>query len=328
MLLLPLMVACMILKGQTTLDTYSVYDVNHDTRVSVQDVTEVVEQVKADLNDKSQVVDAAALHSVLLSIDSSLRALSKRLDEIETRLGLTIGLTPQTFTVGDVTFTMMPVVAGSFEMGSEDGFDSETPVHSVTISQNYYLGKTEVTQALWSAVMETTSPSWTGTAVGNNYPAYGISYDEALMFIKRLNLLTGADFRLPTEAEWEYAARGGNANADYTYSGSDQINVVAWYQENTEHAPRPVRYKGSNDLGLYDMTGNVQEWCSDWFSANYYAVSPEVDPTGPEKGNNHVLRGGHYNSQPRQCRLTFRASALPSSTSLFNGFRLALSANH
>ena len=160
---------------------------------------------------------------------------------------------------------MKLVEAGTFQMGSTTGDSDEAPVHSVTISKDYYMGETEVTQALWEAVMgySPTSDgySWSSKdGLGDNYPAYYISYEDVQSFITELNSLTGENFRMPTEAEWEFAARGGNKSKGYKYSGSNTIGDVAWYSKNTRSKTNAVKTKAANELGIYDMSGNVHEW--------------------------------------------------------------------
>ena len=236
-----------------------------------------------------------------------------------------------TFTVRGVSFKMVKVVGGAFQMGatSEQGSgasDSEKPVHRVTLS-NYYIGETEVTQALWYAVMgqrpiSQSSHQWENAyGLGGNYPAYYVSWKDCQEFITRLNQLTGLTFRLPTEAEWEFAARGGNNSHGYKYSGSDTIDEVAWYYYNSDNKTHPVATKSPNELGLYDMSGNVYEWCQDWYGS--YSSSDQTDPVGPSSGSNRVLRGGGWDYLPRGCRVAYRISNTPSFCSNSLGLRLA-----
>ena len=233
----------------------------------------------------------------------------------------------RTFTVGGVMFKMKLVEAGTFQMGGTE-YDWEQPIHSVTITKNYYIGETEVTQALWKAVTgnspTTDGSAWTTTyGLGDNYPAYYISYEDVQKFITKLNSMTGETFRMPTEAEWEFAARGGKKSKGYTYSGSNTIGDVAWYTSNSSKT-NIVKTKAANELGIYDMSGNVWEWCSDWYSSSYHSSSPENDPTGPTTGSNRVSRGGGWADDAAYCRCADRNTYAPSYRDNYVGFRLAL----
>ena len=197
-----------------------------------------------------------------------------------------------TYTVNGVSFKMVKVDGGTFTMGgtSEQGKDSyadEKPTHSVTLS-SYYIGQMEVTQALWRAVMGK-NPSYN---VGDNLPVTNVSWNDCQEFIKKLNSLTGAKFRLPTEAEWEYAARGGKKSKKYKYSGSNNIDDVAWYTYNSGGKTHAVGTKRPNELGIYDMSGNVYEWCSDWYDS--YSSMSQTNPKGANSGSYRVLRGGCF----------------------------------
>ncbi len=230
-------------------------------------------------------------------------------------------LSNRTFTANGVSFTMVAVQGGTFTMGatSEQGsnaYDNEKPAHSVTLS-SYHIGQTEVTQALWQAVMGS-NPS---RFEGSNRPVECVSWDDCQEFLSRLNRITGKRFRLPTEAEWEFAARGGNLSKGYKYSGSNNINDVAWYKYN-DSTTHPVAIKQPNELGIYDMSGNVWEWCSDWYGA--YSSSPQTNATGPSSGSGRVSRGGSWHCNAGSCRVASRHKR-----SLFNrsrdlGLRLAL----
>ena len=198
-----------------------------------------------------------------------------------------------TFMVNGVQFKMVKVAGGTFQMGatSEQGsdvFDWEKPVHSVTLS-DYYIGQTEVTQELWEAVMGS-NPSYFDD--DNRRPVENVSWNDCQEFIEKLNRLTGKNFRLPTEAEWEYAARGGNKSRGYKYSGSNNLDAVAWYKDNSRGETHPVAQKQSNESGLYDMSGNVWEWCQDWYGN--YSINSQTDPTGPSTGNCRIVRGNGY----------------------------------
>ena len=223
-------------------------------------------------------------------------------------------------TVKGVSFDMVFVEGGTFEMGSDDSeaSDDEKPVHSVTLS-DYYIGETEVTQELWEAVMGS-NPS---VFKGSKKPVEMVSWNNCQEFIMKLNRLTGRDFRLPTEAEWEYAARGGNKSQGYKYSGSNTIDDVAWYDENSLSTTHPVGTKAPNELGLYDMSGNVWEWCSDWYGD--YSSSSQTNPTGPFSGSGRVLRGGSWCRDARNCRVAFRDYNALGHRFDYNGFRLVCS---
>ena len=192
------------------------------------------------------------------------------------------------------------------------------------------MGETEVTQALWYAVMgqkpTSDGSAWSDTkGLGDNYPAYYISWNDCQGFISKLNQLTGLTFRLPTEAEWEYAARGGHkATTQTLYSGSDTIDDVAWYASNSSSSTHPVAGKAANVLGLYDMSGNVWEWCNDWYGS--YSSGAQTDPTGPSSGSFRVLRGGNWGDGATYCRVAFRNEGSVTGRIVLNGMRLALTA--
>ena len=241
----------------------------------------------------------------------------------------------KTFTVKGVTFTMVAVEGGTFMMGatSEQGSDAhygEKPVHQVTLS-SYYIGQTEVTQALWKAVMGTTiseqrdkvGTSWSLYGEGDNFPMYYISWDDCQTFVSKLNQLTGKRFRLPTEAEWEYACRGGKKSRGYKYSGSNTIDDVAWYTSNSKRKTHPVATKSPNELGIYDMSGNVYEWCQDWYGS--YSSAAQTNPTGASSGSVRVHRGGGWFNYAKFCRSSDRNGYLPDYRSSNLGLRLVLS---
>ena len=236
-----------------------------------------------------------------------------------------------TFTVNGVSFKMVKVAGGTFQMGAtseqgNDASDSEKPVHSVTLSE-YYIGDTDVTQALWFAVMDN-KPTSDGSqwdrryGIGDEYPAYGVSWDDCQTFISKLNELTGMSFRIPTEAEWEFAARGGNYSQNFKYAGSNTIGEVAWYYDNSTNNNYVVGTKSPNELGLYDMSGNVWEWCQDFYGS--YSSSTQTNPTGPSSGTNRVLRGGSWNDNAEFCRVSFRIDTQAWFRGLSIGLRLAL----
>ena len=226
------------------------------------------------------------------------------------------------FSIGNVRFEMVRVEGGTFTMGAtaeqgSDADDDEKPTHQVTLS-SYSIGKTEVTQALWQAVMGS-NPSY---FKGSNLPVVDVSWEDCQAFITKLNALTGKTFRLPTEAEWEFAARGGNNSRGYKYSGSNTLSNVAWYTDNSSSTTHPVATKASNELGLYDMTGNVLEWCSDWYGS--YSTSSQYNTTGPNSGSYRVYRGGCWDRSAWWCRVSRRGYNAPAGRYYFLGLRLAL----
>ena len=228
----------------------------------------------------------------------------------------------ETICVNGVEFGMVRVEGGTFTMGctseqGEDCYDNEKPTHSVTVS-SYYIGETEVTQALWQAVMGN-SPSY---FKGDNLPVEQVSWDDAQEFIVKLNQLTGRTFRLPTEAEWEYAARGGSKSRGYKYSGSDSIDAVGWYAGSRGRKTHPVKGKRANELGLYDMSGNVSEWCSDRYGR--YGSGSQRDPEGPSTGSDHVVRGGSWYPYAGNCHVSERSCAGSDCHVYDVGFRLVL----
>ena len=226
------------------------------------------------------------------------------------------------FTVNGVSFEMVRVEGGTFRIGATaeqgtDAYDWEKPVHSVTLS-SYYIGKTEVTQSLWQAVMGTNPSAFKGA----DLPVECVSWNDCQEFIQKLNSLTCRNFRLPTEAEWEFACRGGNNSRGYKYSGSNNLGSVAWYDDNSGGQTHPVGSKSPNELGIYDMSGNVWEWCSDWY-ADYTSYS-QTNPTGPQSGSCRVRRGGTWNDFAGYCRSSYRDDYYPAIRNITLGLRLAL----
>ena len=225
------------------------------------------------------------------------------------------------FEVNGVSFKMVNVPGGTFTMGatSEQGSsepdDDERPTHQVTLS-SYCIGQTEVTQELWQAVMGSNPSEFKGS----KHPVEMVSWNDCQDFIRKLNNLTGQNFRLPTEAEWEYAARGEN-NDDTKYAGSDNLDEVAWYNENCLQT-HDVATKRANSLGIYDMSGNVWEWCHDWYGD--YRSSSQTNPQGPSSGSHRVHRGGSWISYARLCRVSNRGNYDPVNRISLLGLRLAL----
>ena len=222
-----------------------------------------------------------------------------------------------------ICIEMVKVEAGTFMMGAtsemKNPYDDEKPVHQVTLTNDYYMGKYEVTQALWQVVMGK-NPSY---FKGDNLPVNYVRWKDCQRFISKLNSMTGRKFRLPTEAEWEYAARGGKKSRGYQYSGSSNISDVAWYDGNSGDKTHPVGTKQANELGIYDMTGNVLEWCQDWYGS-YYSSS-QTNPTGATSGSRHVNRGGSWAKNVRRSSPSCRYGAIYVDRDLDLGFRLALS---
>ncbi len=229
----------------------------------------------------------------------------------------------ETITVGSVSFNMIRVEGGTFQMGAtseqgSDAFDWEKPVHQVTLS-SFSIGETEVTQELWEVVMGT-NPSKFKDA---KHSVENVSWNDCQEFIRKLNDMTGKKFRLPTEAEWEYAARGGKKSQGYKYSGSNTIDDVAWYTNTTnDKGTHDVKTKKANELGLYDMSGNVYEWCLDSYGG--YSSSSQMNPKGPSSGSYRVCRGGYWSGLARVCRVSFRLDRSQDDSGDYLGLRLAL----
>ena len=232
-------------------------------------------------------------------------------------------------TINGVTFEMVIVEGGTFTMGAtseqgSDAYERELPAHSVTLS-NFVIGKHEVTQGLWKAVMGSYpwhEPSAT-YGLGDNYPVYYVNYNDISAFIIKLNELTGKTYRLPTEAEWEYATRGGKKSQGYKYSGSNTAADVAWLDDNSGRTSHSVGTKQANELGIYDMSGNVYEWCSDWYGD--YSSGAQTNPTGASGGTYRVRRGGSFVNVARDVRVSFRNYNVPINRDPNLGFRLARS---
>ena len=261
---------------------------------------------------------------------------SRLMDNLRGRLGITGGIRQprletqqasverdKVFKIDGLEFRMKYVDGGTFMMGATpelgiDAIDFEKPVHQVTLS-DYYIGETQVTQALWRAVMGSNPSNFKG----DDNPVEMVSWDDCQEFLKRLSQRSGYNFRLPTEAEWEYAARGGSKSKGYRYAGSVFVDEVAWYESNSGRNTHPVRCKKANELGLYDMSGNVDEWCNDCFGG--YSANSQTNPTGSVSGSNRVIRGGSWDGNTWLCRVSGRYPRTPSGRFDNCGFRLALS---
>ena len=216
---------------------------------------------------------------------------------------------------------MVRVEGGMFMMGatSEQGSEAESdekPAHQVTLS-SFSIGKYEVTQEEWEAVMGSNPSSFKGMKL----PVEQVSWNDCQDFIRKLNQLTGKHFRLPTEAEWEYAARGGSKSRGYKYAGGNDLGNVAWYWDNSGSKTHEVGQKQPNELGLYDMSGNVWEWCQDWYGS--YSSTSQTNPTGSSSGSSRVRRGGSWNCYAGNCRVSLRYYRTPGDRSSYLGLRLA-----
>ena len=289
-------------------------DVNDDGTINIADVAEVIDMILTgdcegpvgDVNGDGRVniADVAELIDKLLGVGNH-------------------NAQEEQFTVNGVEFSMVRVDGGSFIMGAvleqdADADSVESPAHQVTVSP-FYIGKTEVTQELWQAVMGNNPSSVHGPVL----PVGGVTWDDCMTFINRLNELTGLSFRLPSEAEWEFAARGGNKSLGYKYSGSDDIDAVAWYFDNAQYSyGRRVALKAPNELGIYDMSGNMYEWCADY--CDIYGDGEQTDPQGPESGSLRVVRSGSWYSTAAECRNTARSGLEPGAAYVHIGLRLAM----
>ena len=320
------LVACLLLGLSATAQVQG--DLTGDGNVDIADVNAVINMMlgktaqtaAGDTNGDSKV-DIADVNAVINIM------LGKTSQEV------------QTFTVNGVSFKMVAVEGGTFTMGAteeqgSDAYGSEKPVHQVTLS-SYSIGQTEVTQELWLAVMGT-NPSYFQTSTDPNYganlqrPVESVSWNDCQDFIAKLNQLTGKTFRLPTEAEWEYAARGGNKSQGYKYAGSNNVGDVAWYIANipsqtsgdSGYGTQTVATKAPNELGLYDMSGNVWEWCQDWY--DYYSSDAQTNPTGPSIGSTVVFRGGSWQHGFLSCRVSMRNNCGEMVTDNYIGLRLVL----
>ena len=219
---------------------------------------------------------------------------------------------------------MVKVEGGTFYMGATSEQKSsavydESPSHAVTL-RSFSISKYEVTQELWQAVMGSNPSDFTDDS---DCPVENVSWSDCQEFITKLNKMTGKHFRLPTEAEWEYAARGGNRTLEYKFAGSNTLDEVGWYDTNS-NSTYPVGMLSPNELGLYDMSGNVREWCQDWYGEDYYSESPSSSPAGPTSGDGRVCRGGSWYNNINNCRVSSRFFESASARLNYVGLRLAL----
>lgn len=294
-------------------------DVDCDGYVSIADVTALIDLLLGNDNPSYSLENAdcdqdgeLGISDATILIDALLGSMTLPDKDVKV------------FTVNGVTFKMVKVKGGTFTMGATEEEDSDyqvfvgSPEHQVTLS-DYYIGQTEVTQELWAAVMGS-NPSYDTT--NPLYPVNSVSWEDCASFISQLNALTGLQFRLPTEAEWEFAAQGGTKSRGYVYAGSNDLDEVAWFYDNSDNTCHPVATKLANELGLYDMNGNIEEWCNDWYSL--YTEEAVVNPTGPETGVSRIHRGGRWSGGERFCRLTRRDGFRPNVIRNYMGLRLAL----
>ena len=300
--------------------------------------------VRGDVNDDSIVNmdDLSALINYLVTNDASIISISGAdtdnngtvgMDDLSVLINFLVnGEWPSsfhTYIVNGVEFVMVPVEGGTFMMGAtlEQGNDAssrEKPVHQVTLD-NFLIGQTEVTHELWMAVMGN-NPSYFN---GSQLPVEQVTWEDCQVFIAALNEITNQNFRLPTEAEWEFAARGGNDSQGYKYAGGNTLSEVAWYSFNDSWESRGSGYYGThavatrepNELQLYDMSGNVHEWCQDWYGN--YSNDEQINPVGPTSGTKRVYRGGNWYFDDWFCRVSFRNGLSPTSSNYGIGLRLA-----
>ena len=288
-------------------------DVNADGNVNISDVTALIDYLLSE--------DASGIY--LANADCNMDG-RVGISDVTTLIDyLLSGSWPgYSFTIDGVTFNMVPVAGGTFTMGftgenPDTDEEDALPAHQVTLS-SFSIGETEVTQALWVAVMGSNPSYYTGDL---NMPVESVSWDDCQQFITQLNQMTGMTFRLPTEAEWEFAARGGNLSHGYMYAGSDTPGNVAWCNSSVS-TTQPVGQKAPNELGLYDMSGNVWEWCNDY--SGLYSADAQTNPTGPESGSSRICRGGAFFNPKSNSRVWYRTEASASQTANGLGFRLAL----
>jgi formylglycine-generating enzyme required for sulfatase activity len=283
--------------------------------------------------DVSITVDGKAYKSTDLHLDGAFGKVMPGKEKIiywnllqEFPQGLNSDFSWEITAVGGKTFTdkntgieLVSVKGGCYSMGdtSGDGYPNEKPVHKVCVS-NFYIGKYEVTQGQWKRVMGSNPSRF--SSCGENCPVENVSWNDVQEFIGKLNRQSGKNYRLPTEAEWEYAARSGGKSQKY--SGGDDLDSVGWYSSNSGGKTHPVGQKRPNGLGIYDMTGNVWEWCSDWHGDKYYSESPRDNPMGPSSGSTRVGRGGSWGNLAAHARASLRFRLDPDSRDVILGFRL------
>ena len=293
-------------------------DTNCDGYINIADVTELIDYLLNGDESQINLVNADTDKNGSVNIAD----VTELIDYLLT--GMWSWERPITYTVNGVSFKMVPVEGGTFMMGASDddvdAYDNEKPSHKVTLS-SYSIGQTEVTQKLWVAIMGNNPSCYNGLP---QRPVERVSWDDCQVFITKLNQLTGKTFRLPTEAEWEFAARGGNKSHGYIYAGSNTIDDVAWNENNSNNITHAVATKTPNELGLYDMSGNVWEWCQDRYGG--YSSDAQTNPVGPITGYYRVDRGGSCGrlDNVTGCRVSFRDHVSPDGKGNLLGLRLAL----
>ena len=313
------------------MDCHSLEQSNLDARRQLKSIQKMIKQLQNEcvnfiaLKDNCKVEGPSVEKSYQEELNDVATELEKILEKFNSNL-TTMKIKPKveriTIELAGVSFNMVCVEGGTFLMGANEGDEyadsDEKPAHQVTLS-DYYIGETQVTQALWQAVMGNNPSHFKGHL---SLPVEQVSWHDCREFIMKLNQLTGKSFRLPTEAEWEFAARGANKSKGYKYSGSDYCSSVAWYDANSGRITHAVAQKGANELGLYDMSGNVYEWCQDFFGP--YSSDEQIAPQGPSLGSYRVVRGGSWAFAAEGCRIPYRIGFAQTYASSFLGLRLAL----
>ena len=293
-------------------------DINNDGVVNITDVTQLIDYLLTTTVD-AHIATLDVNGDNLITISDVTTLVNYLLTD---NWGDEVPLVTEVFTVNGVSFTMVFVEAGTFTMGATDeqldvALPDEFPAHEVTLTFDYYMGQTEVTRELWLAVMGKLPD---GNENNLHCPVTNVNRFECAIFVDYLTQMTGRVFRMPTEAEWEYAARGGKYSHGYRYAGSSNVNEVAWY--NSGGSLHPVADKTPNELGLYDMSGNVSEWCQDWYVQ--YDSAPQTNPIGPESGQNNVHRGGSWLQPATLCRVSSRFNLNPNKGTEDLGLRLVM----
>lgn len=291
---------------------------------NVQVKLEKEEKELEERRNKQEEEERSIREAELSKREAQMREEKRQLEERILAMGISSTVIP---VIENILSNMIWVEGGTFTMGctAEQGGNCESdekPAHNVTLS-SFYISKFEVTQAQWTAIMGK-NPSYFNNC-GDDCPVEKVSWKDVQMFLEKLNTITGKQYRLPTEAEWEYAARGGNKSKGYKYSGSNNLNDVAWYDGNSGNKTHAVGGKLPNELGLYDMCGNVEEWCSDWYGSKYYVNSLSNNPQGPSSGFIRILRGGSWFYLAETCRVAQRCHFASGFRYYTFGFRLVLS---